>query len=123
MMRLGMACLLASALLVSGCGGSNTTPPPVVPTVTSVTPASGATNVAVNGTVTATFSEAMNSSTLTASTFILTAAGGAAVTGTVSYSNSVATLTPSASLAYSTQYTATVTTGAQSSSGTALAAN
>jgi len=80
-------------------------------------------NVAVNATVTATFSEAMSSSTLTASTFTLTAAGGAAVTGTVSYANSVATFTPSASLAYSTQYTGTITTGAQSSSGTALAVN
>ena len=121
-MRLGMACLLASALLVSGCGGSST-PPPVAPTVTAVTPATGATNVAVNATITATFSEAMMSSSITASTFQLTGAAGAAVSGTVSYSNSVATFTPSASLAYSTQYTATINTGAFSSSGAALGAN
>jgi O-glycosyl hydrolase len=93
------------------------------PTVTAVTPASAATGVAVSTTVTATFSEAMNSSTITASTFTLTPAGGAAVTGTVSYSNSVATFTPSANLAGSTLYTATITTGAQNSSGTALAAS
>ena len=121
-MRLGMACLLASALLVSGCGGSST-PPPVAPTVTAVTPATGATNVAVNATITATFSEAMMSSSITASTFQLTGAAGAAVSGTVSYSNSVATFMPSASLAYSTQYTATINTGAFSSSGAALGAN
>jgi O-glycosyl hydrolase len=125
-MRLGITCLLASALLISGCGSSSTgtkTPPPVAPTVTSVAPLSAATGVAINApTITATFSEAMNSSTLTASTFTL-AAGSTPVSGTVSYSGSVATFTPSASLDYNTPYTATITTGAQSSAGTALAAN
>jgi hypothetical protein len=75
--------------------------------------------------ITAAFSQAMNPSTLTSSTFTLTAAGGAPVTGTVTYTatGSVATFAPSANLAYNTQYTATITTGAQSSAGAALAAN
>ncbi len=118
-------CALTAVLVASGCGGSTKTPPPpqTAPTVTSVTPANGATGVATAGTtVTATFSEAMNQATITTSTFTLTGPSGA-VSGTVTYSGDTATFTPSASLDYGTQYTATITTGAASSGGTALAAN
>jgi len=45
------------------------------------------------------------------------------VAGTVTYSGVVATFTPSAKLAYSTVYTATITTGAQDLAGTGLASN
>ncbi len=95
------------------------------PTVTATTPTTGATGVAISSAVTATFSETMNASTLTTSTFTLQAQGGSGVAGTVSYNaaDDTATLTPSAELAYDTTYTATITTGAQSSSGTGLAAN
>jgi O-glycosyl hydrolase len=126
MMRLRMACFLAVALVVSGCGGgggTTTTPPPAAPTVTSVTPASAATSVAVNATISATFSLAMNASSITASTFTVTPQGGSAVAGAYSVSGTIATFTPAASLAYNTQYTATITTGASDSAGTALAAN
>ena len=51
---------------------SFTTVKGTVPTVTSVTPASGATNVSAANAVTATFSEPMNAATLTTSTFTLT---------------------------------------------------
>jgi O-glycosyl hydrolase len=130
-MRFGMACLLVSAaLLVSGCGGSSSgtstpPPPPTAPTVTSIAPASGATGVAVNSALTATFSMSMNSATITSSTFTLTGPGSATVSGTVTYAagGSVATFTPSANLAFGTAYTATITTGAADSSGTALSAN
>jgi O-glycosyl hydrolase len=100
-------------------------PPPPAPTVTAVTPALGATGVAINSPVTAAFSEEMASSTITNATFTLTAQGGGAVAGTVSYSSgtSTATFDPAANLAYGTTYTATITTGAQSSQATALAAN
>jgi len=96
------------------------TPPP---TVASTIPANGATNVPIGQVLSATFSEAMNPATISATTFTLTVTGGAAVTGTVSYSGVVATFTPSASLAYSTNYTATITTGAASVAGTPLAAS
>ena len=96
-----------------------TPPPAVVATV----PANGATNVPIGQVLSATFSEAMNSATISATTFTLTVTGGAAVTGTVSYSGVVATFTPSAPLANSTNYTATITTGATSVGGTPLAAN
>jgi O-glycosyl hydrolase len=95
------------------------------PAVLAVTPANTAAGVAVNTTLTATFSQSMNSSTINTSTFTLAAAGGASVTGTVAFvaATSVATFTPSASLAFGTQYTATITTGVQNASGTALAGN
>ncbi len=93
------------------------------PGVVSTIPATGATNVAIGQVLSATFSEPMNPTTISTSTFTVTGTEGAAVAGTVAYSGVVATFTPSESLAYSTQYTATITTGAASAGGTPLAAN
>ena len=89
------------------------------PTVVSVTPSDGA---CPNTTVTATFSEAMNPATINASTFTLVGPGSA---GTVTYDvpNLTATFTPTAPLALSTLYTATVTTGAQDLLGVGLASD
>jgi O-glycosyl hydrolase len=97
----------------------------IVPTVTSVTPTTGATNVNATNGVTATFNEPMNAATLTTSTFTLTATGFPAITGTVTYNTGTqtATFTPSPALAPSTAYTATITTGAQGATGAALASN
>jgi O-glycosyl hydrolase/methionine-rich copper-binding protein CopC len=126
-LRSGFALFLAfSVIAISGCGSNSRTTCGScitnVPFVSSSSPAGGATGVAVNTTVTATFNLPMNSATLTTSTFTLASSGGA-VSGTVSYSNDVATFAPSAALAYNTQYTATITTGAESSGGGFLAAN
>jgi hypothetical protein len=78
--------------------------------------------VAANAPVTVTFSETMSSSSITTSTFTLTQ-GGSPVSGSVSYDSGTqtATFTPSSSLAYTTGYTATLTTGVQDSEGIALA--
>jgi O-glycosyl hydrolase len=117
--------LIASALVVAGCGGTGpTTTTQTALAVSSVTPASGTTGVAVTSSISATFNEVMNGSTFTSSTFTLTAAGGTAVTGNVSYSagTSTAIFTPASPLAYNTVYTATITTGVQNPAGTALAA-
>jgi hypothetical protein len=64
----------------------------------------------------------MTPTTISTSTFTLSGPGGASVSGTVSYSGTVATFTPAANLANSTAYTATITTGAQDLAGTPLAA-
>ena len=95
-------------------GGGDATPP----TVSSTSPALNAANVAINTAITATFSEAMDASTITTATFTV---GG--VTGTVTYTGTTATFTPTTSLAYSTTYTATITTGAKDLAGNAMAAN
>ncbi len=101
----------ADAQLTCGTIAPDTTPP----TVTATTPAASATSVTLTTTVTATFSEAMNAATLTASTVTLTAAGApSAVTATVAYDDTMrlVTLTPDASLAAQTVYTARVKGGA-----------
>jgi ketosteroid isomerase-like protein len=98
-----------------------TTAPPA--TVISTIPADGATGVAVNTALSATFSEPMNPATINAATFVLTGPGATPVAGTVAYAGTTATFTPSAVLSTSTIYTATITTGAKAPSGTALAAN
>jgi Ice-binding-like/Bacterial Ig-like domain len=95
------------------------------PTVVSVAPTKGANGPCPNTVVVATFSEAMNPSTINATTFTLTA-GGTAVAGAVTYdaSSFVATFTPSGSgLVVSTLYTATITTGAKDEFGNSLASD
>jgi hypothetical protein len=98
-----------------------TTAPP--PTVLSTVPLNGAVAVAQSTTVSATFSEPMEASTLNTTTFTLAGPGTTAVTGTVSFAGSTATFTPTAALATGTLYTATITTGATDPTGNALAAN
>jgi hypothetical protein len=103
---------------------TDTTPP----TITSITPAAGATGVSTATSVTATFSEAMNAATLTTTTFALRDAAGASVPATLSYNTStrVATVKPSQVLSASTAYTATVSGGSggvTDVAGNALAAN
>jgi O-glycosyl hydrolase len=124
--------LVAAALVVTGCGGSSggggtctSNCPTNAISVASVSPANGATGVAITSTVTANFNIAANASTITSSTFTLSAQGGGAVTGTVvaGAGGLKVTFTPNAPLAYSTTYTATLTTGVQSTAGTALASN
>jgi Ice-binding-like/Bacterial Ig-like domain len=95
------------------------------PTVISEVPASAATGVCPNTIVVASFSEAMNPTTISATSFTLTSPGPASVTGQVAYDapSYVATFTPSSNLALNTTYTATITTAAQDLFGNALASN
>jgi MBG domain/Bacterial Ig-like domain len=91
------------------------------PTVTAVTPEGQ--SVPVNTTVTATFSEAMKATTINNTTFTLknTDADSSVQAGVVYDADTkIATLTPQNSLAHSTNYEATVTTGAQDLAGNAL---
>ena len=82
-------------------------------TIQSVTPAAGATGVAQNTTVRATFDEPMNAATINSSTFQLRNPSGALVGATVTYNATtrVATLTPTAKLAVGATYQATVKGG------------
>jgi len=96
--------------------------PPTPPTVT-VVPANGATGVPVNQVLTATFSEAMDCTTLNSTTTFTLAIGTTPVTGgTVSCSSNVATFAlADGTLAYNTKYTATISTGAQNLAGQGVA--
>ncbi len=91
-------------------------------TVTSTDPINGAVNVALNKIVTATFSKAMDATTINALTFMIKQ-GTNQVFGTVSYSGTTATFTPAQQFVANTLYTATITTGAKDVNGNALAAN
>jgi methionine-rich copper-binding protein CopC len=93
---------------------ADTTPP----TVTTRTPAAGATNVSLTTTVTATFSEAVQSGTIT---FTLKDPSNNTVAASLTYNagTQTATLTPSAALANGTTYTASVT-GAKDLSGNTM---
>jgi len=114
------------AVAMAGCGDSDkqgsATSPLTAPTVLSVVPGLAATGVCQGAVVTATFSKAMNPATINATTFTL-AAGTTAVLGTVSIdsTDTVATFTPMNPLVVNTQYTATITTGAQDQFGSGLA--
>ena len=103
----------------------NTTCQPGPPTVISVAPPNAAAGICPNTVVVATFSDAMNPSTIDATTFTLTGPSAAAVAGAVTYDavSHAATLTPTSNLALSTLYNATVTTGAQDLFGNSLAAD
>lgn len=93
----------------------DTTPP----TVTSTSPVNSDTGVAVNAVIIATFSEPMDATTVTPSTFTL----NNGVTGTVTYSGTTATFTPSNNLASSTTYMATITTCVKDVAGNTMASN
>jgi hypothetical protein len=88
------------------------------PTLASTSPAADATNVAGGTVVTATFSEAMDASTITTTSFTL-----GSVSGSVSYDSDsyTATFTPDANLEGSTSYTAILSTGITDAAGNPLA--
>ncbi len=114
---------LANNYTSSFTTAANSCQPP--PTVTSVVAAAGATGVCPNKVVTAAFSQTMDPTTITATTFLLTGPGTNSVAGTVSYNaaSKTAIFAPAASLALNTTYTATITKGAKDTYGNALANN
>jgi hypothetical protein len=97
---------------------------PAAPTTTSLLPAAGATGVAIDTKVSATFNMAMDASTFTGQSFTLKN-GATVIAGTISYASATqtATITPSAPLDANTTYTATLTTAVRSATGEPLAAN
>lgn len=118
--------VMAMAFLTAcsgGDGGTLITPDTTPPMVASVYPADSSSGVVVTTPVRATFSEALDATTLDTSSFTLeTTSGGVPVSATLSYDTTsfIATLTPDSSLANGTQYTATVTTAVTDAAGNAL---
>lgn len=93
---------------------ADTTPP----TVTSTNPANSATDIAVTSSITATFNEAVQSSTLSMTTFKIQA-GTTSIPGTVTLSadGKTAMFDPTSLLAASISYTVTITTGVKDLAG------
>jgi hypothetical protein len=101
--------------------GTNTT----APLVSSTNPVNTSVGAGTNQKITATFSEAMDSTTITPTTFTLMGPGETPVVGTVTYSTigTTATFTPISVLAADTTYSAAITTGVIDLAGNALASN
>ncbi len=127
-----LAWLLTLASALTACGGGKdpilgtSQGTALAPSVSATAPLArnpAITGVAINTQVTATFSKAMNPSTLNTSTFTLACPAETPVTGTVSYDadSRVATFVPSANLPAATTCQATIGTGAQDTEGTPLA--
>lgn len=89
------------------------------PGVILTDPLNDATDVDRNQVIAATFSVPMNPSTLNMSTFTLKA-GEVPIAGTISYDDGTAFFTPTTLLIPATVYTASISTGAQTTTGTSL---
>ena len=95
----------------------------VAPTVVSVNPTNLSPAVVVNRSITVSFSEAMNATTVDVSSFTVSGPGNTSVAGTVSHLGPHATFNPNANLARDTVFTANITTSVQDMAGNALASN
>src|SRR5215212_419100 len=108
----------------TGATAPDTTPP----TISGVTPARGATNVAVGANVTAQFNEALTAATVNTTSVVLRDAANAVVPAAVGWdaASRTATLDPTAALVAGATYTATVkggSAGVKDLAGNALAAD
>jgi len=101
---------------------TGTTSDTTAPTVSSTSPASSATGIAVTSTIQATFSEDLDSASVSTTSFTLKQ-GSTPVLGLVTTSGNTTTFTPSDNLSTSTTYTATLTTSVTDTTGNALASN
>ena len=101
-------------------GASPDTTPP---NVESVSPLAGSDCAAVSGGVSATFNEELYPLSVNDTTFLLKDSLGQPIPGAVSYSNRVASFTPSGSLPADSSFTATLTAGVEDLSRNAMSAN
>lgn len=106
--------------LISGCANDDFEEVVgVCPVVTATNPVDGAFGVPLNQIITATFNEEMNPSTINPSSFIITV-GEIPVAGTVTYSGTTATFTPTNRLTVNTLYTGRIKTSVKDVAGNAL---
>ena len=92
----------------------------LAPLVTTTDPLNNETGVVLNKIIATTFSIPMDLVTINTSTFVLKQ-GTLVIAGTVSYTGTTATFTPTLPLISNTIYTGTITTGAKSTVGVPLA--
>lgn len=113
-------------LIFIGCKDQTTgvmdEPDADAPTVVSTTPTNGEAEIERNKVVEITFNEAMDAATINATTFTVSLEGDE-VEGIVAYSGTTATFTANNTLSAASEYRASISTGAKSTTGVALASN
>ena len=99
-------------------------PDTTAPTVSSTSPFTNDSDVAINALITASFSEPMDPLTITTANFTLSCPAGTPIIGTVGYAvnGNVATFTPASNLPSITTCTAEVTTGVKDVAENGMAA-
>ena len=115
-----LALVLVAGIVVASCDDGGRAEPPVVE---STSPADGASEIAVDATISVDFGRPMDPATINAANFGISCPDGAAIGGTVAYDRASdrAVFTPNAVLPGDTDCVATVTTGARSRGGAPLA--
>jgi hypothetical protein len=116
---LPIVALLLTIVFFTNCKDDTDEDNSLRPIVTSTSPLDNEEGVERNATLTATFSMAMDASTINANTFTLKQ-GTTSIPGTVEYAGETATFTPEGTLGALTDYTATISTDAKSVSGKTL---
>ncbi len=91
----------------------------IPPAIISTSPTDGTVNAPFTATISVSFSEEMETNSLTPASFTVSDETGS-IDGTVQYSGSTATFTPTAGLFFETSYTATITTDVQDLAGNQL---
>ncbi len=111
--------------VLASCGGgsSGDDTDTTAPTISSVTPVDGASDVARDSVITATFDEDLFATTVDGTSFTLSGNSTAAGVATFDGTTNVASFTPDSELDKLTAYTATLTTAITDLSGNALASN
>lgn len=113
-------------MMFAGCDDQtdalNLDPDATAPTVVSTNPENNDTDIERNKVIEITFNEGMDVETINTSNFTVKQ-GSEEIDGSVEYSDHTATFTADSSLNAATAYTATITTGAKSTTGVALASN
>ncbi len=118
--RLFLMVLLVGAVF-AGCGGDGPTEPQgdtTPPTVVSTDPADGTSDIPADKVIRVTFSEPVNAATVSSSAFTV-----AGVSGTLNVNGAVVSFSPTTPMAYSTSYTATITTIVTDTAGNHLGSN
>ncbi|MCC5915776.1 MAG: DUF3494 domain-containing protein [Cryomorphaceae bacterium] len=112
---------LAAVGFIAGCNKDDDSGngKSVHPKVESTSPSADETNVALNKTISVNFSEEMDASTITSSSFSVKK-GSTVVPGSVSYSGKTALFEPSVALDENAGYTVTISTSVKNKKGDAM---
>lgn len=114
---------MVSLILFTSCDNNDDDPNDAPPaTINETYPTNNTAGVSRNAVITATFSEPMNMSTITTSSFFVKQ-GADNVSGSVDYSGNTATFTPTNNLSAGKIYTATITKAVKNLAGTAIEAD